>query len=212
MKTLLLAAAALVALPAAASAATVIDFNAGNVTAPGQLAYAPGFTQYNQGVTGAASVANVSFFGTSGIDFGPFGFNANSTPTGFLQTYSGLTDGSFTLSGLSLPAGTSFTLSFADVVRNAGTPFSFTITQGADLLGTYAADSVFTTNSLTFTSNGGSLTFSAVNGGGVDASAAIDNISVSAVPETATWAMMLAGFGMIGFAVRRKPSVRVTYA
>lgn len=35
-----------------------------------------------------------------------------------------------------------------------------------------------------------------------------------AVPEPATWGMMLAGFGMVGFALRsrRKPAVRVTYA
>lgn len=50
-------------------------------------------------------------------------------------------------------------------------------------------------------------------------SAAIDNIVLTqvaapAVPEPATWAMMLAGFGMIGFAARRRPSVRtrVTHA
>lgn len=34
--------------------------------------------------------------------------------------------------------------------------------------------------------------------------------STSAVPETATWAMMLAGFGMIGFAARRRASVTTT--
>lgn len=36
----------------------------------------------------------------------------------------------------------------------------------------------------------------------------------SAVPEPATWAMMLLGFGMAGFGLRnrRKPMVRVTYA
>lgn len=33
---------------------------------------------------------------------------------------------------------------------------------------------------------------------------------VAAVPETATWAMMLAGFGMIGFAARRRKSVKTT--
>jgi hypothetical protein len=30
------------------------------------------------------------------------------------------------------------------------------------------------------------------------------------VPETVTWAMMLAGFGMIGFAARRSQSVKTT--
>jgi len=32
------------------------------------------------------------------------------------------------------------------------------------------------------------------------------------VPETATWAMMILGMGMIGAAMRRRQSVRVTYA
>jgi hypothetical protein len=43
---------------------------------------------------------------------------------------------------------------------------------------------------------------------------ALTSISVTAVPEPATWAMMLVGFGMIGFGLRsrRKQSVRVTYA
>ena len=40
------------------------------------------------------------------------------------------------------------------------------------------------------------------------------NLTISAVPEPATWAMMLAGFGMIGFGLRRrvKQKVRVAFA
>lgn len=37
-------------------------------------------------------------------------------------------------------------------------------------------------------------------------------IASSAVPEPATWAMMLAGFGMVGLAMRRHRNVRVAYA
>ena len=33
---------------------------------------------------------------------------------------------------------------------------------------------------------------------------AIDNIFLTAVPEPATWGLMIAGFGMVGFAMRRK--------
>ncbi|WP_420381757.1 PEPxxWA-CTERM sorting domain-containing protein [Novosphingobium sp.] len=39
----------------------------------------------------------------------------------------------------------------------------------------------------------------------------IDNVSVTgAVPEPATWAMLLIGFGMIGFAMRKRSNVRTT--
>lgn len=43
--------------------------------------------------------------------------------------------------------------------------------------------------------------------------AVIDDVSVTAsVPEPAAWALMLAGFGLVGGAMRRRQSVRVTYA
>ncbi len=41
----------------------------------------------------------------------------------------------------------------------------------------------------------------------------IDNVSLSAVPEPATWMMMIAGFGLIGAAMRRKrQTVRASFA
>lgn len=41
----------------------------------------------------------------------------------------------------------------------------------------------------------------------------IDFAAAPAVPEPATWAMMIAGFGIAGFAMRRRrETVRVTYA
>ena len=51
-------------------------------------------------------------------------------------------------------------------------------------------------------------------GTGVDQTAFIDNISVPAVPEPSTWAMLVLGFGLIGFALRRSQAVstRVSFA
>ncbi|HWJ68534.1 MAG TPA: PEPxxWA-CTERM sorting domain-containing protein [Sphingobium sp.] len=40
----------------------------------------------------------------------------------------------------------------------------------------------------------------------------VDGVSVAAVPEPATWALMIAGFGMIGAAMRRQPRVGVRFA
>ena len=40
----------------------------------------------------------------------------------------------------------------------------------------------------------------------------IANIRAGAVPEPATWAMMIAGFGMVGFAMRRSQKVSVSFA
>ena len=37
-------------------------------------------------------------------------------------------------------------------------------------------------------------------------------LGTAAVPEPAAWALMLAGFGLVGGAMRRRQSVRVTYA
>lgn len=49
------------------------------------------------------------------------------------------------------------------------------------------------------------LAFNSQNAGSWGA--ALDNVSVSAVPEPATWAMMLLGFGLIGGAMRRRVRV-----
>lgn len=38
----------------------------------------------------------------------------------------------------------------------------------------------------------------------------IDNVALG-VPEAATWMMMIAGFGMMGFAMRRRPRTAVTF-
>lgn len=66
----------------------------------------------------------------------------------------------------------------------------------------------------TFTAGAGStLTFRAA-GTSDSLGGYLDNITLSAVPEPATWAMMLIGFGMAGYGMRsrRKDAVRITYA
>lgn len=70
-----------------------------------------------------------------------------------------------------------------------------------------AAD--FAMTDLTFyfdPTNAGSTTFALQDGGNDNIGVVIDNLALSVggpVPEPGTWMMMLAGFGLIGFAVRR---------
>lgn len=37
-------------------------------------------------------------------------------------------------------------------------------------------------------------------------------IDISAIPELTTWAMLVAGFGVVGLALRRKQNIRVSFA
>ena len=67
--------------------------------------------------------------------------------------------------------------------------------------------------SFKFTATGAATTInfqSAVNSA---YGAALDNVSVTtAVPEPMVWSMLIGGFGMVGFAARRRQTVRITYA
>lgn len=75
---------------------------------------------------------------------------------------------------------------------------------GASLL--YSVDVSSTTTAPTFVSlNWGGLTSVKFTTSGVGQThSAIDNITINAVPEPETYAMMLAGLGILGFAARRK--------
>lgn len=60
-----------------------------------------------------------------------------------------------------------------------------------------------------FTSNGGPLNLAYFDSNNADNSGEIA-FSISAVPEPATWGMMLAGFGIVGFGLRRRGNVKST--
>ena len=61
-------------------------------------------------------------------------------------------------------------------------------------------------------SKGSTLTFAAI-GTSDSLGGYLDNIGLAGVPEPASWAMMIGGFGFAGVAMRRRRSaVRITYA
>jgi hypothetical protein len=87
--------------------------------------------------------------------------------------------------------------------------------------GNAAANSIFRTSTLSnlALSSGSSFAIRWIDTdpNNADDGLAIDNFSVSAtnapvaaVPEPATWSLMLAGFGMIGFGLRRRSRVKTT--
>ena len=186
----LMAAAAVVAFAPAVQAADIFP---GNPTAvPGAF--------FN--VSGNPAMGPVSAtYGRSGIGSGTFTDNFLFTIDQF-----GLGSGSITsiLSGLS---GSATDLDFQEVTfSNGTTTYPVTITdfgglEGGGLANIPIAFGVQNTLSLTYLSRGqgsygGNLSFT------------------PAIPEPASWAMLLLGFGAIGFVVRRRrnQTVRVSYA
>lgn len=119
----------------------------------------------------------------------------------------------------------SFTLDFTDTsfTRNGGVfgvGFDIRFNSGGlyDALVTFADGGTLLydlTAGLGFwgiTSSTGIATIAFGPGGGSSqaGSFGIDNLSIGAVPEPGTWMLLVAGFGMVGFGLRRRP-LGVTY-
>lgn len=74
-------------------------------------------------------------------------------------------------------------------------------------------DTLFTTYTVDFSSAAGFENIQFVSfDGTASKDVFLDNVSISAVPEPASWALMITGFGLVGGAMRRRQAVRVTYA
>ena len=129
-------------------------------------------------------------------------------------------DVSFSLSGNQRTSATdSFTFSVAFAPANAGTasgtsgPAAFIAPGWIDALnGTpYNEAIVGTTPFVTYSgwfipviAGTFQLTFAGGGGGNANIGPILDNVLVTQVPEPTTWAMLIAGFGLVGFAARRR--------
>jgi len=107
---------------------------------------------------------------------------------------------------LVLTAGVEYTLSFDLAGSHRGSTENVNISLGGFNSNLSVSSSTpFTTNTLLFTPGvTGSYSLIFQNSGSDNIGALLDNVSVTAVPEPETYAMLLAGLGLLGFAACRK--------
>jgi hypothetical protein len=183
----------------------------------------------------AATSANAATLISENFENGPgvFTLDGNvSLATG--QTYSGCcgtpndTSNTFVaFGGGNAPSGTLMSTSFQTLLGQlysvtfdysalgGGTePLMFAVAGQNYTVNPVANSSLtFQQGGFTFLGTGAATTFNVFSGGVDNVDAIVDNITVSgpgAVPEPATWAMMLLGFGLVGFGMRRRKAVGST--
>ena len=203
MRVQLISAAAIalaMALPASASTIADSSFETPNVS---------GGYLYRPTATGA------TFSGDAGVDGGSFGFAAapDGIQDGFLQS-TGDSGAEIDLSVTGLSVGSVYSFSYFDAQRSGYSAVPYTVAFDGATLATQTASSTawtkVTTQSFTATGTSGTLTFSTPLMG-YDNDTGLDgvtlngaSISTGAVPEPASWALMLGGFGAMGAAMRRR--------
>ena len=203
MKKLLLATAALLALPSTANAAVTLTFEGlgnldpvGNFYAPNYVFSADTLAVIDSDAGGTGNIANepsgqtVMFFldannatlnVTNGFTTG-FSFYYSSAAVASVNVYDGLNATGNLLATLDLSA--QFNQNCAGDPNGAYCNWTAV---GVNFGGTaYSIDFGGTANRVAFDN----ITFGSANPGGV--------------PEPAAWAMMLAGFGLVGGAMRRR--------
>jgi hypothetical protein len=221
LRFLSLAGVALLAASVSHSAqATVISFESPYVGTNG-YEYNPG-SPFNPsaGFTNPTS-EGVTFINESGIQANGSAWGFTNTTfgnqTAFLQSYGGVSPLGAAITfdssafGGSLTAGSKYDLSFYVEGRPYQGPAPFTVTiNGSTFNFLPPSTSAWTQENVIFTAGLGLNNFGISVGGqsspnSTDLSIGVDQISVSAVPEPSTWAMMILGLAGIGFlAYRRK--------
>lgn len=209
---LMLASAAALAIPAAASASITL----GPIT-PGSDPYMGPVPTYDFETPAPVSGGLVTTGFLNGVRAQPFGSTGNYWTVGPSDGSPGVMD----LSSI----GDIFNISFLWGSVDAYNTIEF-LGAGGVVLATFSGSDIFNpANGNQTDPNLNPLVRFDITGSDVSALTSLrlsstsnafetDNFTVNAVPEPATWAMMLLGFGAIGFGMRRRRSdtVRVRFA
>lgn len=214
MKNLMFASAAALALPGAASAAVVIS----SIT-PGTAPYSGPAPTYDFESAAPVSGGLITTGSTSGVRAQPFGSTGNYWTVGPSDGSPGIMD----LSAI----GDIFNISFLWGSVDAYNSIDF-LDGDNNVIATFSGSDIFNpANGSQTDPNLNPVVRFDVTGEHVGSLASLrlrstsnafetDNFTVNAVPEPATWALMLLGFGAIGFGMRRRRSadtgVRVRFA
>ena len=192
-----------IAVALAATALTATSASAQYVVAPGPASFTLTTPLTGSGVPASPTPAILSGTVTSYASL----INGLQTPvTGFNVSLNGVDYNTFN-NGVTASFGSSNgsdgSLAFFNGLENI---FSFTLSglYSANNLGATPSGGNTVTQATSFTYNGGTIAIDA----GSTGTLAFSQAAVAAVPEPATWGMMLAGFGAMGGAMRRRAKVR----
>lgn len=200
MKKLILALAGMVALPTAANAAAFVNGSFETGPAPGSfVTLSAGSTAIAGWTVGGDSIDYIGTYwnaqsGSRSVDL------SGNAPGSLSQTFD-------TVLGLT------YNVSFFLGANGDGPPPTKSVTVGATgnaTVGYTVPSTPFPPNVVTyspfsyaFTATGTSTTLTFTSTGTTAYGAALDSVSVNAVPEPATWALMIVGFGAMGGMLRR---------
>ena len=211
-KLILGAATTAMAMAAMPSAATIVIFQTPGAVQPAENVLFQGAAPTGNTATGITNTSNtmVNFVGTEAlatpsngqarIEAGDGGLNQLSFG---LDTGMGFKEVEFNIFGTGATA-TSTTLTFTDQFGNNFTD-TFNIVNGQNFFSARALDNQFITN-VSFTLNGDVRDVSQFRIGGVG-DTTVDP-GGGGVPEPASWAMMMAGFGLVGATMRRRKTLQ----
>jgi len=191
MKRIILAAAVSAAAVIAAGPASAVTYvqNLGTITVPPDAFFTPATIVTPGTVDAYWNFTVISQATLSGASF------TSTNPGAVNFTSAGVYSGTATTSSAGAPTGTRFAFNNVQEVNTFGNGIGYTpVTLAAGTYTIYLSGIAATQNTI-----GSSIRFSPVN--------------APAIPEPASWGLMLLGFAMVGTGLRaRRRSTTVTYA